>query len=192
MPSTTSASCTRSAKIGQGVPRDYAEAFRWYQKAADQGHAGGQYYVGLMYQLGRGVAQNDAEAVTWYRKAAAASNRRWRRERRKRSAAGLGRLRAMRTQVAYTHYTGRTASAGYHRAGKSIIDGRGIYCLSVGAVQIDEAVAHAVLAALAPRGVEAALAAAERIEADHRSRQRAGAVLAIERTSCEAQRAERR
>ena len=90
-----------------------------------------------------------------------------------------------------THYTGRTASAGYHCAGKSIIDGRGIYCLSVGAVQIDEAVAHAVLAALAPCGVEAALAAAERIEADH-DNALAQWRLAIERTSYEAQRAERR
>jgi len=90
-----------------------------------------------------------------------------------------------------THYTGRTASAGYHCAGKSIVDGRGIYCMSVGAVQIDEAVTHAVLAALAPLGVEAALAAAERIEADHD-----GALaqwrLAVERASYEAQRAERR
>jgi DNA invertase Pin-like site-specific DNA recombinase/predicted DNA-binding transcriptional regulator AlpA len=90
-----------------------------------------------------------------------------------------------------THYTGRTASAGYHCAGKSIVDGRGIYCLSVGAVQIDEAVARAVLAALAPLGIEAALAAAERIEADHD-----GALaqwrLAVERASYEAQRAERR
>jgi len=90
-----------------------------------------------------------------------------------------------------THYTGRTASAGYHCAGKSIVDGRGIYCLSIGAVQIDEAVARAVLAALAPLGVEATLAAAERIEADHD-----GALaqwrLAVERASYEAQRAERR
>jgi DNA invertase Pin-like site-specific DNA recombinase len=90
-----------------------------------------------------------------------------------------------------THYTGRTASAGYHCAGKSIVDGRGIYCLNVGAVQIDEAVARAVLAALAPLGAEAALAAAERIEADHD-----GALvqwhLAVERASYEAQRAERR
>ena len=36
-----------------------------------------------------------------------------------------------------THYTGRTASPGYHCAGKNIVDGRGIYCLSIGAVQID-------------------------------------------------------
>src|SRR5438270_734841 len=37
-----------------------------------------------------------------------------------------------------THYTGRTASPGYHCAGKNIVDGRGIFCLSVGAVQIDD------------------------------------------------------
>ena len=90
-----------------------------------------------------------------------------------------------------THYTGRTASAGYHCAGKSIVNGRGIYCLNIGAVQVDAAVTRAVLAALAPLGAEAVLAAAERIEAD-----RDGALaqwhLAVERASYESQRAERR
>ena len=90
-----------------------------------------------------------------------------------------------------THYTGRTASAGYHCAGKSIVEGRGIYCLNVGAVQIDEVAARTVLVALAPLGVEAALAAAERIEADHD-----GALaqwrLAVERAGYDAQCAERR
>lgn len=60
-----------------------------------------------------------------------------------------------------THYTGRTASAGYHCAGKTIANGRGVYCLSVGAAQVDQAVAQAALAALAPLGIEASLAAAE-------------------------------
>jgi len=90
-----------------------------------------------------------------------------------------------------THYTGRTASPGYHCAGKTIANGRGIYCLNVGAVQIDNVVTQAVLSALAPLGIEAALAAAERIEANHD-----GALaqwrLAVERSSYEAQRAERR
>jgi DNA invertase Pin-like site-specific DNA recombinase/predicted DNA-binding transcriptional regulator AlpA len=90
-----------------------------------------------------------------------------------------------------THYTGRTASAGYHCAGKSIVNGRGVFCLNVGAVQIDEAVAHAVLAALAPLGVEAALAAAERIEADHDG-VLAQWRLAVERARYDAQRCERR
>ena len=90
-----------------------------------------------------------------------------------------------------THYTGRTAAAGYHCPGKTIANGRGVYCLNIGAGQIDEATARAVLTALAPLGVEAALAAAERLEADHD-----GALaqwrLAVERTSYETQRAERR
>jgi len=90
-----------------------------------------------------------------------------------------------------THYTGRTASPGYHCAGKTIANGRGVYCLSIGAVQVDEAVARAVLSALEPLGIEAALAAAERLEADHD-----GALaqwrLAVERANYEAQRAERR
>jgi DNA invertase Pin-like site-specific DNA recombinase/predicted DNA-binding transcriptional regulator AlpA len=90
-----------------------------------------------------------------------------------------------------THYTGRTASPGYHCAGKNIVDGRGIYCLSVGAVQIDGAVACAVLAALAPAGLEAALAAAERLEAN-REDALTQWQLAAERARYEAQCAERR
>ncbi len=35
-----------------------------------------------------------------------------------------------------THYSGRNATAGYHCAGKTIVEGRGCYCLSVGGVQI--------------------------------------------------------
>jgi predicted DNA-binding transcriptional regulator AlpA len=57
-------------------------------------------------------------------------------------------------------------------------------------VQIDEAVAQAFLGALAPAGIEAALAAAERMQADHD-----GALaqwrLAVERTQYEVARAER-
>ncbi|HEY2533845.1 MAG TPA: recombinase family protein [Xanthobacteraceae bacterium] len=90
-----------------------------------------------------------------------------------------------------THYTGRTASPGYHCPGNRIEKGRGTYCLSVGAVQIDDAVAQTVLTALAPLGIEAAIAAAEQIEADHD-----GALaqwrLTVERATYEAQRAERR
>jgi len=54
---------------GRGVPQDYAEAARWYRKAADQGGADAQNRLGLMYEKGRGVPDY-AEAVRWYRKAA--------------------------------------------------------------------------------------------------------------------------
>ncbi len=55
---------------GKGVPRDYAEAVKWYRKAAEQGYAGSQNNLGLMYDNGEGVPQNYAEAAKWYRKAA--------------------------------------------------------------------------------------------------------------------------
>ncbi len=55
---------------GQGVPRNDAEALRWYGEAADSGHAGAQNNLGLMYAAGQGVARDDATAVAWWRKAA--------------------------------------------------------------------------------------------------------------------------
>jgi hypothetical protein len=85
---------------GQGVPQDYAEALKWYRKAAEQGNAKAvkwyrkaaeqgnakavkwyrkaaeqgnaeaQFNLGLMYDKRQGVPQNYAEAVKWYRKAA--------------------------------------------------------------------------------------------------------------------------
>ena len=49
-----------------------------------------------------------------------------------------------------THYSGRNATPGYHCAGKTIVEGRGCYCLNVGGVQIDEAIAKTFLTALEP------------------------------------------
>jgi len=55
---------------GRGVPENYAEAAKWYKKAADLGHAKAQSQLGHMYVTGRGVTQNYAEATKWLRKAA--------------------------------------------------------------------------------------------------------------------------
>ena len=55
---------------GDGVPKDDAEAVKWFRKAADQGYAVAQYNLGVMYADGDGVAENDAEAVKWFRLAA--------------------------------------------------------------------------------------------------------------------------
>jgi hypothetical protein len=65
-----------------------------------------------------------------------------------------------------THYRGRNAAQGYHCAGKTIVEGRGCYCLIVGGVQIDAALGKAFLAALEPARLAATLAAAERLERD--------------------------
>ena len=55
---------------GQRVAQAYAEAARWYRKAAEQGHAYAQSNLGVMYVQGRGVPQDYAEAIRWYRRAA--------------------------------------------------------------------------------------------------------------------------
>ena len=52
------------------MAQDYAEAVKWYRKAAEQGHAVAQYNLGWCYDKGKGVAQNQSEAIKWYRKAA--------------------------------------------------------------------------------------------------------------------------
>ncbi len=90
-----------------------------------------------------------------------------------------------------THYRGRNATPGYHCAGTHTVNGRGVYCFNVGGVQIDQAVTQAFLMALQPAGMEAAVAAAERLEAD-RERALAQWRLAVERAQYETARAERR
>jgi TPR repeat protein len=55
---------------GHGVPRDYAEAMKWYRIAAAQGSAKAQTNIGFMYENRQGVPQDYAEAMNWYRKAA--------------------------------------------------------------------------------------------------------------------------
>jgi len=59
---------------GQGATQDYAEAVKWFHKAADQGNAYAQYNLGLCYGIGQGVTQDYTEAVKWYRKAADQGN----------------------------------------------------------------------------------------------------------------------
>ncbi len=55
---------------GQGVPKDDAEAVKWFRKAADQGDAGAQDSLGRLYGNGQGVPKDETEAVKWFRKAA--------------------------------------------------------------------------------------------------------------------------
>ena len=43
---------------GEGVPQDYAQAVKWYRKAAEQGYANAQFNLGLMYTKVEGVPQD--------------------------------------------------------------------------------------------------------------------------------------
>ena len=53
-----------------GVRRDYSEAFRWYMKAAAQGHNSGLCDAGYCHRNGHGVEQDFAAAFRLYMKAA--------------------------------------------------------------------------------------------------------------------------
>ena len=52
--------------------KDYAEARRLFDKAADAGYAMAMNNIGALYEAGYGVSQNYAEAARWYGKAVAA------------------------------------------------------------------------------------------------------------------------
>jgi TPR repeat protein len=56
--------------LAQHVSDEYSEAIIWYRQRAFQGHADGQYYLGLMYALGKGLPRDYKKAAMWYRKAA--------------------------------------------------------------------------------------------------------------------------
>ena len=49
---------------------DYATALREFRPLAEQGNAGAQNNLGVMYEKGKGVSQDDKTAVKWYRLAA--------------------------------------------------------------------------------------------------------------------------
>lgn len=56
------------------MPRDYAEAARWFGKAADAGHTEAQFNLGLMYDNGQGVVQDYVLAHFWLNLAASSSS----------------------------------------------------------------------------------------------------------------------
>jgi TPR repeat protein len=48
--------------------------FKIYTNSAEQGVAGAQYNLGVMYYKGQGITQNYKQAFDWYSKAAAQGN----------------------------------------------------------------------------------------------------------------------
>ena len=60
---------------GDGVPQDYAEAVKWFARAAEQNEslvvqAIAQYNLASLHHEGKGVARDPAKAVEWTRRAA--------------------------------------------------------------------------------------------------------------------------
>lgn len=57
-----------------GADKEYDQAAGFFRRAAEQGHVGAQFRIGLCYDLGKGVQEDEREAVYWYRKAADGGN----------------------------------------------------------------------------------------------------------------------
>src|SRR5215467_12083185 len=90
-----------------------------------------------------------------------------------------------------THYRGRNSTPGYHCAGKDIVDGRGQYCLTIGGLAIERAVANAFLEAVTPAAVKATMLSVQQLQANHDAALSQWR-LEVERARYEAEKAERR
>lgn len=55
---------------GDGVPKDFSKAVKWFRKAAQQSNVQAETALGYCYATGQGVAKEQTEAAKWYRKAA--------------------------------------------------------------------------------------------------------------------------
>jgi DNA invertase Pin-like site-specific DNA recombinase len=91
----------------------------------------------------------------------------------------------------HTHYRGRNSTPGYHCAGKDLVEGRGVYCLNVGGLAIELAVANAFLEAVTPAAVEAMRLTVEQLQTNHDAALSQWR-LEVERTRYEAEKAARR
>ena len=59
---------------GEGVPKDDAEAVKWFRLAAEQGYADAQYGLGFMYRDGAGALKDSVVAHMWFNIAGANGN----------------------------------------------------------------------------------------------------------------------
>jgi TPR repeat protein len=60
---------------GIGGPQDSAQARKWYEKAARQGHAQAQVSLGIMYSQGLGGPEDTTQGLNWIAKSAEQGNK---------------------------------------------------------------------------------------------------------------------
>jgi excisionase family DNA binding protein len=89
------------------------------------------------------------------------------------------------------YYQGKNSTPGYYCEQDQAVAGRGTWCLRVGGVRVDKAVVETFLEAIAPAGLEAAIAAQSLGEAQDQNALKQFRLQA-ERARYEAERAERR
>ena len=56
----------RSYMTGNGVPRNYEEAAKWFRQSAAQGFADAEFSLGYLYEHGDGVRRDYRQAVSYY------------------------------------------------------------------------------------------------------------------------------
>lgn len=59
---------------GRMMDSDPEAAAGWFYRAAEQGHAGAQFNLGLLYLHGEGVPQNTSTALEWFTRSAEQGN----------------------------------------------------------------------------------------------------------------------
>ncbi len=89
------------------------------------------------------------------------------------------------------YYQGKNSTPGYFCANSQAFNGRGIWCLRVGGVRVDQAVAQTFLEAISPAGTDAAMAALNEGQAEHQAALKQFR-LQVERARYETTLAERR
>lgn len=61
-------------QMGDGVARDFAQAFQYYHMAAEAGHAGAQIALGNLCRMGLGMDADKVTAYMWFALAASAGH----------------------------------------------------------------------------------------------------------------------
>ena len=51
--------------------KDYSQAMKLFQKAAEKGNAYAEFYIGVEYEMGQGVSMDYPIALNWYQKSLA-------------------------------------------------------------------------------------------------------------------------
>jgi hypothetical protein len=59
---------------GDGIPKNYKEAVKWFRLSAEQGNIGAKTNLGWMHDYGYGVPQDRKEALRLYRHSAELGN----------------------------------------------------------------------------------------------------------------------
>ena len=111
-------------------------------------------------------------------------------ERRLGAVAGHRHLRTLRPPPACS-LSRPELDSGLSLRGKDLVNGRGVYCLNVGGIVIEQAVADAFLQAITPAAIEATRLSLEQLQANHDAALSQWR-LEVERARYEAERAERR